>query len=154
MHKSHSFEAVAHVLGLFFFFRVRFTDGDIGITSLFFETAAEVIVAAIYRTGPAFACHKVMTVCGFDFVATGIAADCISDNHLLILLEKFIDKVCAGLETVDVGLLIEGDTQLADQTEKVVVIVYGQRFEEISQLGEDFLDLRWVAFVGFKVGLV
>ena len=62
--------------------------------------------------------------------------------------------MCTGLETVDVGLLIEGNTQLADQTEKVVVIVYGQRFEEISQLGEDFLDLRRVALVGLKVGLV
>ena len=62
--------------------------------------------------------------------------------------------MCAGLETIDVSLLIEGDTQLADQTEKVVVIVYGQRFEKVSQLGEDFLNLRWVAFVGFGVGLI
>ena len=59
--------------------------------------------------------------------------------------------MCAGLETVDVGLLVEGDTQLADQTEKVVVIVYGQRFEEISQLGDDLFDLRWAALMGFKI---
>ena len=62
--------------------------------------------------------------------------------------------MCAGLETVDVGLLIEGNTQLADQAEKVVVIVDGQRFEEISQLGKDVFDLRWGALVGFKIGLI
>ena len=51
-------------------------------------------MAAIYRTGPAFACHKVMTVCGFDFVAADVAADCISDDHRFFSLKSSLIK-CA-----------------------------------------------------------
>ena len=47
---SHSFAVKLWLfsLGLFLFIGVGFADGDIGVTPFFLETAAEVIVAAVY----------------------------------------------------------------------------------------------------------
>ena len=92
---SHSFRIKLRLisLGLFLFCRVGFADRDVGITAFFLKAAAEVIVAAIYRTGPAFACYEVMPVRGFDFFTADVAADCVFDNHLIILPEWFINKV-------------------------------------------------------------
>ena len=74
-----SHEAVA--LGLFVVFGVWYADGDVGITSFFLETTAEVIVAAVYGAGAAFTGHEVVAVRGFDFIAADVAADSILDNH-------------------------------------------------------------------------
>ena len=87
-------EAVAHYFGLFFFFRVGFADGDVGVAAFFFEAAAEVIMATVYGAGAAFAGHKVMPVRGFDFVTADIAADCVLDDHCLSSLKSSLIR-CA-----------------------------------------------------------
>ena len=63
------------------FFGVGIADRDVGVASFFLEAAAKIIVAAVYRTGTAFAGHKVMSVRGFDFITADVAADCVFDNH-------------------------------------------------------------------------
>ena len=87
-------EAVAHYFGLFFFFRVGFADGDVGVAAFFLEAAAEVIVAAVYGAGTAFACHEVVSVRGFDFIAANVAADRVLDNHCLSSLKSSLIR-CA-----------------------------------------------------------
>jgi len=71
-------------LGLFFFLGVGFTDGDVCVASFFLETAAEIIVATVDRTGSAFTYHKIMTVRGFDFVTANVAADGISNSNCFL----------------------------------------------------------------------
>ena len=87
-------EAVAHYFGLFFFFRVGFADGDVGVAAFFFEAAAEVIMAAVYGAGAAFAGYEVMPVRGFDFNTADIAADRVFDNHGLSSLKSSLIR-CA-----------------------------------------------------------
>ena len=87
-------EAVAHYFGLFFFFRVGFADGDVGVAAFLFEAAAEVIVAAVNRAGSTFACHEVVAVRGFDFITADVAAARILDNHCLSSLKSSLIR-CA-----------------------------------------------------------
>ena len=60
----------------------------------FLETAAEVIVAAVYGAGSAFAGHEVMPVCRFNFNTADIAANCVFDNHCLSSLKSSLIR-CA-----------------------------------------------------------
>ena len=80
---SHSFRIKLRLisLGLFLFCRVGFADGYIGVTAFFLEAAAEVVVAAVYRTGTAFTGYEIMAVRGFDFVTADIAADGVFDHQ-------------------------------------------------------------------------
>ena len=71
-----------YLLELCFCFGIWSTDGDVCIASLLFGTAAEVIVAAVDGTGPAFALHIVVAVLGFNFVTAEVAAYCVFDNHV------------------------------------------------------------------------
>ena len=93
---SHSFAVKLWLfsLGLFLFIGVGFADGDIGVTPFFLETAAEVIVAAVYGAGSAFAGHEVMPVCRFNFITADIAANCVFDNHCLSSLKSSLIR-CA-----------------------------------------------------------
>ena len=79
---SHSFAVKLWLfsLGLFLFIGVGFADGDIGVTPFFFEAAAEVIVAAVYGAGSAFAGHEVMPVCRFNFITAQFTPDGILYN--------------------------------------------------------------------------
>ena len=76
------------IVSFSFFGWVGFADGDIGVTSLFLEAAAEVIVAAIHGAGTAFTGHEVVPVRGFNFFTADIAADRIFDNHWLSSLNS------------------------------------------------------------------
>ena len=75
------FEAVALVLWLFSFLGIWYAYGNICIAPIFLETTAEVIVAAVYRTGSAFTGYEIMAMFGFDFITADIAANSIFDNH-------------------------------------------------------------------------
>ena len=55
--------------------------GYVGETALVFSTPTQIIVAAVYGAGTAFACHEIMTVRGFDFVTAAIAANGVFDNQ-------------------------------------------------------------------------
>lgn len=66
---------------LFFFFRVGFADGDIGVTSLFLKATAEIIMTAVDGTGTAFAFYIIVAIFGFDFITADIAA-----NSILIII--------------------------------------------------------------------
>ena len=80
---SHSFRIKLRLisLGLFLFCRVGFADGYIGVTAFFLETTAKIIMAAVYRTGTAFAGYEIMAVFGFDFITADIAANGVFDNQ-------------------------------------------------------------------------
>ena len=75
------FEAVALVLWLFLFLGIWYAYGNICIAPIFLETTAEVIVAAVYRTGTAFTGYEIMAVRGFGFITADIAANGIIDNQ-------------------------------------------------------------------------
>ena len=75
------FEAVALVLWLFLFLGIWYAYGNICIAPIFLETTAKVIMAAVYRTGTAFAGYEIMAVRGFDFITADIAANSVFDNH-------------------------------------------------------------------------
>ena len=75
------FEAVALVLWLFLFLGIWYAYGNICIAPIFLETTAEVIVAAVYRTGTAFTGYEIMAMFGFNFITTNIAANSVFDNH-------------------------------------------------------------------------
>ena len=75
------FEAVALALWLFLFLGIWYAYGNICIVPFFLETTAEVIVAAVYRTGSAFTGYEIMAVRGFDFVTADIAANGVFDNQ-------------------------------------------------------------------------
>ena len=75
------FEAVALALWLFLFLGIWYAYGNICIAPIFLETTAEVIVAAVYRTGTAFTGYEIMAVFGFDLITADIAAYGIFDNH-------------------------------------------------------------------------
>ena len=77
------FEAVALVLWLFLFLGIWYAYGNICIAPIFLETTAKVIMAAVYRTGTAFAGYEIMAVFGFDFITADIAADGILNNHFI-----------------------------------------------------------------------
>ena len=55
--------------------------GNICIAPIFLETTAKVIMAAVYRTGTAFAGYEIMAMFGFDFITADIAANSVFDNH-------------------------------------------------------------------------
>jgi hypothetical protein len=65
----------------FFFLRIGFADRYVCIAPFFLEAAAEVVVAAVYGAGSAFACHKIVAVFGFDFITADIAANGVFDNQ-------------------------------------------------------------------------
>lgn len=69
------FEAVALVLWLFLFLGIWYAYGNICIAPIFLETTAKVIMAAVYRTGTAFAGYEIMAMFGFDFITADIAAN-------------------------------------------------------------------------------
>ena len=75
------FEAVALVLWLFLIFGIWYAYGNICIVPFFLETTAEVIVAAVYRTGSAFTGYEIMAMFGFDFITADIAANGVFDNQ-------------------------------------------------------------------------
>ena len=75
------FEAVALALWLFLFLGIWYAYGNICIAPIFLETTAEVIVAAVYRTGTAFTGYEIMAVRGFDFVTADIAANSVFDDQ-------------------------------------------------------------------------
>ena len=75
------FEAVALVLWIFLFLGIWYAYGNICIAPIFLETTAEVIVAAVYRTGTAFTGYEIMAVRGFDFVTADIAANSVFDDQ-------------------------------------------------------------------------
>lgn len=75
------FEAVALVLWLFLFLGIWYAYGNICIAPIFLETTAKVIMAAVYRTGTAFAGYEIMAMFGFDFITADIAANSVFDNH-------------------------------------------------------------------------
>ena len=93
---SHSFAVKLWLfsLGLFLFIGVGFADGDVGVAPFFFEAAAEVIMAAVHGTGSTFACHEVVAVRGFNFIAADVAADRVFDNHCLSSLKSSLIR-CA-----------------------------------------------------------
>ena len=75
------FKAVALVLWLFLIFGIWYAYGNICIAPIFLETTAKVIMAAVYRTGTAFAGNEIMAMFGFDFITADIAANGVFDNH-------------------------------------------------------------------------
>lgn len=81
---SHSFNSKLWLicLWLFFFaFGIRHTDGHVCIAVFLFETAAEVVVAAVDGASAAFALNIIVTVLGFNFITTDIATDGVFNNH-------------------------------------------------------------------------
>ncbi len=75
------FEAVALALWLFLFLGIWYAYGNICIAPIFLETTAKVIMAAVYRTGTAFAGYEIMAMFGFDFITADIAANGVFDNQ-------------------------------------------------------------------------
>ena len=80
---SHSFRIKLWLLslGLFLFVGGGYADGDVGVTPFFFEAAAEIIVATIYRAGTAFTGYEIMAVRGFNFITADIAANGVFDDQ-------------------------------------------------------------------------
>ena len=67
---------------------------------------------------------------------------------------QFKNKVCSVLEAVEEGFVFIGGTEAAAEVEHCVIIIQRQRTEKVLQLFEPLPNLRWVGFVGLRVGLI
>ena len=65
-------------------------DRNVRIAALLLKAAAQILVTAVHGTGSAFALHEIVTVLGFNLVATEIAADGVFDNHADASLQNSI----------------------------------------------------------------
>ena len=64
----------------------RFVDGDVGETIGRFKTAAEIIMATVYGSGSAFACHKVVPVFRFNLFPADVTANSVAYKYFLFFL--------------------------------------------------------------------
>ena len=64
----------------------RFVDGDVGETIGRFKTAAEIIMATVYGTGSAFACHKVVPGFRFTLFPADVTANSVAYKYFLFFL--------------------------------------------------------------------
>ena len=67
---------------------------------------------------------------------------------------KFMNQMCAVLQTVQECFAFVGTAQTATEVEYGVVIVQGQNTQELFQFLKAVADLRRVRLVGLCVGLV
>lgn len=69
------------MLTLFFFFSAMACDRDVRIAPYLLAVAAEVVVAAGYGAGTAFASYEVVAVFGLNLVTADITANHVANNQ-------------------------------------------------------------------------
>ena len=75
-------------------------------------------------------------------------------NSAHFLLSQFENEMCAVKETVEKGFAFIGRAKAATEIAHSIVVAQGQCMQKFFKFLKALADLRWIGFVGVRIGKV